>query len=199
MALADLIARLEQEAQSRVEAIQHDADAEVGAIETEAEQKVQALTAHELAHGRVARQVGMERERASARRRARARELETLHHQIRRILTRARALVPEVAASPRYAAALPLHLEQALLFVEGLHPRVRCQAACAAVLAPMVARCGAELVIDESVGPGVFVEAGDGSVLVDQTLVSRLTRDERRLTIELGRRLRDAAPTVAAD
>jgi hypothetical protein len=63
----------------------------------------------------------------------------------------------------------------------------------------MVARCGAELVIDESVGPGVFVEAGDGSVLVDQTLVSRLTRDERRLTIELGRRLRDAAPTVAAD
>jgi hypothetical protein len=141
----------------------------------------------------------MERERASARRRARARELETLHHQIRRILTRARALVPEVAASPRYAAALPLHFEQALLFVEGLHPRVRCQAACAAVLAPMVARCGAELVIDESVGPGVFVEAGDGSVLVDQTLVSRLTRDERRLTIELGRRLRDAAPTVAAD
>jgi vacuolar-type H+-ATPase subunit E/Vma4 len=192
MALSDLIARLEQEAQSRVEAVQRDADAEVRAIEAEAERRVQEITARELEHGRATRRVGLERERALAQREARARELEALHSQIRRILTRARVLVPEVADSARYVAALPSHLEQALLFVEGLHPRVRCQAACAAVLSPMVARYGAQLEIDESVAPGVLVDVGDGSVLVDNTLAGRLTRGESRLTIELAHQLRDA-------
>jgi vacuolar-type H+-ATPase subunit E/Vma4 len=175
-----------------VEAVQRDADAEVRAIEVDAERRVQEITARELEHGRATRRVGLERERALAQREARARELEALHSQIRRILTRARALVPEVADSARYVAALPAHLEQALLFVEGLHPRVRCQAACAAVLSPMVARYGAQLEIDESVAPGVLVDVGDGSVLVDNTLAGRLTRGESRLTIELARQLRDA-------
>jgi vacuolar-type H+-ATPase subunit E/Vma4 len=198
MALSDLIARLEQEAQSRVEAIERDADAEVRAIEADAEQGVQAITARELEHGRAERQVGLERERAFARRQARARELGAFHRQIRRILARARALVPEVAASAPYVAVLPSHLEQALRFVEGLQPRVRCQAACAAVLAPIVARHGAQLEIDESVGPGVFVEVGERSVVIDNTLAARLTRDESRLTIALAGKLHDATPRVAA-
>jgi vacuolar-type H+-ATPase subunit E/Vma4 len=198
MALSDLIARLEQEAQSRVEAIQRDADAEVQAIEADAEQKAQEITARELEQGRAERQVGLERERAFARRQARARELEAFHNQIRRILTRARGLVPEVAVTARYIAALPSHVEEALLFVEGLHPRVRCQPACARVLAPIVARYGVELVIDDSVGPGVFVEAGNGSVFMDNTLAARLTRGESRLIIELARKLRDATAAVAS-
>jgi vacuolar-type H+-ATPase subunit E/Vma4 len=197
MALSDLIARLEQEAQSRVEAIERDADAQVRAIEADAEQRVQEITARDLEHGRAEPHVELERERAFARRQARARELDAFHSQIRRILDRARALVPDVAASALYVAALPSHLEQALLFVEGLHPRVRCQAACAAVLAPIVARCGAQLEIDENIGPGVFVEAGDGSVLVDDTLAARLTRGETRLTIELAGKLRELTIPVA--
>lgn len=198
MALSDLIARLEQEAQNRVEAIRREADAQVRAIEADAEQRVQEVTARELEHGRAERHIGLERERAFARRRARAGELEAFHSQIRRILTRARALVPEVAASPRYVAALPSHLEQALSFVEGLRPRVRCQPACAPVLEPIAARYGVELVVDNTVGPGVFVEAGDGSVVVDNTLAARLARGERHLIIELSRRLRDATAPVAS-
>jgi vacuolar-type H+-ATPase subunit E/Vma4 len=200
MALSDLIARLEQEAQGRAEKIQRDADAEVRAIEADAEQTVQEITARQLERGRAQRHVGRERERALARRQARARELEALHTQINRILTRARALVPEVAASASYVAAVPSHLEQALVFVEGLHPRVRCRAEHAPALAPIAARCGAELVIDESVEPGVLVEAGDGSVRVDNTLPALLARGERRLAIELARQLRDpAAPGASAD
>ena len=197
MALSDLIARLEQEAQSRVEAIQRDADAEVQAIEADAEQRVQEITARELAQGRAERHVALERERAFAQRQARARELEAYHDQIRRILTRARALVPEVAASARYVGALPSHLEQALLFVEGLHPRVRCQAACAAVLATVAAGCGAQLEIDESVGPGVLVDVRGGLVVVDNTLGARLSRAESRLAIELAGKLRHATTPVA--
>jgi vacuolar-type H+-ATPase subunit E/Vma4 len=198
MALPDLIARLEQEAQSRVEAIQRDADAEIRAIEADAEQRVQEVTARELEHARTERHVELERERVLARRQARARELEAFHTQIRRILDRARTLIPEVAASPFYVAALPSHLEQALLFVEGLHPRVRCQAACAVVLAPLAARHGVHIEIDESVGPGVFVDVGGGSVVVDNTLGARLTSGESRLTIELARELRHLTSPVAS-
>jgi vacuolar-type H+-ATPase subunit E/Vma4 len=198
VALPDLIARLEQEAQSRVEAIQREADAEVRAIEADAEQTIRELTARQLEHGRAERHVGLERERAFARRQARARELEALHAQIRRVLTRTRALIADAAASAAYTAAMPSHLEEALRFVEGLHPRVRSQSACAAKLAPVVTRCGVELVIDDSVGPGVFVEAGDGSVFVDNTLAARLARRESHLIIELARKLRDATATVAS-
>jgi V/A-type H+-transporting ATPase subunit E len=199
MALSDLIARLDQEAHSRVEAIEQAAAADVRAIEIDAERKVQEITARELEHGRAERQVARERELAFARRQARAGELGVLHRQIRGILTRARSLVPEVAASAPFIAALPAHLEQALLFVEGLHPRVRCQAGCGVALAPIAARCGAQLEVDERAGPGVIVEASDGSVRVDNTLTARLARAERRLTIELARALREAASAASAN
>jgi vacuolar-type H+-ATPase subunit E/Vma4 len=198
MAMPDLIARLEQEAQNRAEAIQRDAEAAVRAIEEETKRAVEEITTRQLEQGSAARRAGRERERALARRQARARELEALHRQIDNILSRARALVPEMARSASYVAALPSHLEQALVFVEGLHPRVRCQAACARVLTPVITRSGAELVVDESVGPGVFVEGENLSVVVDNTLAARLTRSQSRLTIELARRLREAAAAVAA-
>jgi hypothetical protein len=66
------------------------------------------------------------------------------------------------------------------------------------VLTSIVTRCGAQLVVDETIGPGVFVAAGDDSVVVDNTLAARLARSESRLTIELARRLRDPAAAVAS-
>jgi vacuolar-type H+-ATPase subunit E/Vma4 len=195
MALPDLIARLEQEAQNRAEAIQREADAQVRAIEADTEQAVQEVTSRQLEHARAERRIGRERERATARRQARAGELEALHTQIRRVLTRARELVPAAAASAPYAAVVPRHLEQALLFVEGVPARTRCQAAFASLVAPIVTRYGAQLVLDENVGPGVVVEAADGSVVVDNTLTSRLARAESRLTIDLARKLRASAAT----
>jgi vacuolar-type H+-ATPase subunit E/Vma4 len=190
MALSDLISRLEQEAQSRVEAIRREADAEVRTIEAETERSVEEITTRQLERGCAARRVDHERELARARRQARTRELEALRAQIDRILSRARALLPEIAASPAYVAVLPSHLEEALRFLEGLHPQVRCQSAFAPLLQPIVARCdGATLVVDDTVGPGIVAEASDGSVSVDNTLAARLARNERRLTIELTRTL----------
>jgi vacuolar-type H+-ATPase subunit E/Vma4 len=69
---------------------------------------------------------------------------------------------------------------------------VRCQAAFAPLLRAAIARHnGAELVIDESVGPGIVAEADDRSVIVDNTLVARLERAEAHLAIELSRKLSD--------
>jgi vacuolar-type H+-ATPase subunit E/Vma4 len=108
------------------------------------------------------------------------------HALLARILERACALVPEVSASSSYLEALPSHLEEALSYLEGTRPHVRCQATFAAALQSIVARHeGATLVIDESVGPGVVAEAADGAVAVDNTLAARLARVESRVAIEL--------------
>lgn len=193
MALSDLISRLEEEAQSQVQAIQREAEAEVRAMNAETDQAITDATARHFERERAGRQALLQRELALARRQARARELEACHAQLARILNRARALVPEIAGSTPYVDALPLHLEEALSFLEGLRPRVRCQAAFAPLLQATLARHdGAELVIDDSTGAGVAVEAADGSVVVDNTLAARLARAETRLAIELLRKLGDA-------
>jgi vacuolar-type H+-ATPase subunit E/Vma4 len=199
MAMSDLISRLEQEAQIRVEAIQRKGDAEVRTIEAETARAVHEIMASQLERGRAARHVIRERELALARRQARARELEALHTQIGRIAARARALIPEMAASSAYGAALPSHAREALRFLEGMRPRVRCQAAFASLVQPVVDRCsGAQLVLDESVGPGILVEAPDGSVTVDNRLGARLARAETWLAIELTRKLRTTCLAAAS-
>lgn len=192
MSLADLISRLEHEARDRVRAIEEKADAEVRAIEEATEREVAEIMSHQLQRGRAERWRVQQRELAIARRQTRARTLEGLHAQIARVLTRARSLLPECGASPTYACVLPSHLDEALSFLEGLQPRVRCQGAVVALLQAGIARHdGSQLVIDESIGPGVMAEARDGSVVVDNTLAARLARAEGRLTQVLARRLDD--------
>lgn len=192
MALSDLISRLEQEAQSQVQAIQREAEATVHAIEAATDSQIAAIAAGHLERERAERQIVQQRELALARRRARTRELEARHAQITRILERARAFVPEVSASTSYADALPSHVNEMLSFLEGLRPRVRCPAILAPLVQATVAGHGdAELVIDESVGWGVVAEAADGSVSVDNTLAARLARAEPRLFIELSRKIGD--------
>jgi vacuolar-type H+-ATPase subunit E/Vma4 len=189
MALSDLISRLEQEAQNRVEAIERDAQEQVHGIEVATEQSIAEITARHLEQEHAERQIVQQRELGLARRNARTRELEARRAQLARILNRARALVPEIAATTAYASALPSHLAEALLFLEGLQPQVRCQAVYAETLQPTINRFGAELTIDETIGPGVVVESSDGTVVIDNTLATRLARAETRLTIELSQKL----------
>ena len=192
MGLADLISRLEQEAQARVDAIRREADAEVLAIEAETERAVAEITANRLEHGRVERRPAGQRALAEARQRARARELEARQAQIARILARSRALIPEVAQSPLYMSTLPAHVREALSFLDGLQPRVRCHTALVPVVQAAIGEHpGATVLIDETVGPGIVAEAADGSVTVDNTLAARLAGAGMRLRTELGRKLDD--------
>jgi vacuolar-type H+-ATPase subunit E/Vma4 len=192
MALANLISRLEHEAQDRVRAIEEEADAEVRAIEEATDQAIAEIMSHQFKRQRGERHLVQQRELAMARRQARAGELEAQHAQIRRVLNRARSLVPEMGSSPAYAAAVTSHLHEALSYLHGLQPRVRCQPAFAAVLhAAIDQHDGAQLVTDESIGPGFVAEAADGSVVVDDTLPMRLVRAKPRLTMALARKLAD--------
>ncbi|MEZ5316748.1 MAG: hypothetical protein R2752_05050 [Vicinamibacterales bacterium] len=177
MALPDLIDRLEQDAAREARAIAARADDEVRGVEAATTREVDEVVAAHLARARVARAAAHQQALARARRGARAAELEARHALIARVLDRARALVPEAGASDDGRRALPAFFREARSFTAGLRVRVRCAPAAAAVLAPIVAADdGAELVADPEVGPGLVVEALDGSVTVDGTVAGRLER-----------------------
>jgi vacuolar-type H+-ATPase subunit E/Vma4 len=194
MALAELISRLEQEAQLRIEALQRDGEEQVRAIKAATGLAASTLTTTYLEQQRTEREAAHARVLAAARARARAREIEATHAQVARILDRARDLIEDIAASPTYAAVLPLHVDEALSFLEGLQPRVRCRCRFATLVGPAVARhTGASLVVDESVGVGIVAESHDGAVVVDNTLSARLALRHRDLMPALARRLSDGS------
>ena len=193
MALSDLIARLEEDTTKEVQAIAARADADVQAIRAATERAIASASLERLESQRIKRAANRDRDLARAGRDARGEELKARHALLARVFGRARALAPETGASESYQRVLGSHLEEALSYVQGLRPRVRCQAAVASVLRPIAARHdGAEIVIDETVGPGVVVEAADGSVVVDNTLIARLARIEPKLAVELLAELSDA-------
>jgi vacuolar-type H+-ATPase subunit E/Vma4 len=193
MGLADLISSLEQEARNRVDAIRQEADDHVRAIDAETERAVAEITAGRLARGREERQPAEQRALAQARHQARARELEARYAQIARIFARSRTLIPEVAQSEVYVAAVPQYVDEALSFLDGLRPRVRCHTAFAPIVQTAISmHPGAALIIDDAVSPGIVAAAADGSVSVDNTLAARLDRARLWLTIELNRKLDDA-------
>jgi vacuolar-type H+-ATPase subunit E/Vma4 len=186
MALTDLVARLERDAAAEAEAIAARADAEIDQIRAAADRAAAGTVADELDRRRAVRTRARQQALALARRAARAAELEAQHAFIARVVARAHALAAEAAASPEYVRVLPSHVEEALSYVRGLRSHVRCQASARDVLAPIVGRTqGAEIVIDETVGPGVVVEAADGSVLVANTLEARLDRIAPALAVDL--------------
>ncbi|MFZ5439951.1 MAG: V-type ATP synthase subunit E [Myxococcota bacterium] len=186
MALGDLIARLERDAERRVAELKAKADAEVAALEAEAARVRDARRGEELTSRRAARRLRFEQALADARQRARADRLRAEHALLARVFERARVELATVARTPAYAAALEGHLAEALEYLQGQRVVVRCAPEFAARLAPALdARGDAALVEDAALGPGVVVTAADDSVVIDQTLAARLARLEPQLGVEL--------------
>lgn len=177
MALADLIARLEREADARSFELDAQAGAEAEKLRAEATRSSEERRERELATRREERRTTLDAALAEARRKMRGARLTAQHALLARVFARARELVPEVARSPAYLQAVPQHLAEARRFVEGLEVEVRCPPELAALLPGAVA--------DPAVAPGVVVKAVDGSVHLDNTLPARLQRLEARLAVEL--------------
>jgi vacuolar-type H+-ATPase subunit E/Vma4 len=193
MALADLIARLEQDANGRVAALREQADAEVRAIEGEALRVAGEASDRRLQARRRELEGRLQRELAQARQQARARELAARRALVSRVLARAEALLPEASAAAEYRARLPAHAAETLAYLEGLRPILRCHPSLEPLLAPLKSE-DVLLQPDAALGPGVIAEAADGSVRVDNTLLARLRRLERQLTLELLREAEGGAP-----
>lgn len=193
MALADLIARLEQDAASQVAARRRKADDDVRVIEAATELALAEASAAHVGRKRALRQAALRQELAEARRTARARELDARHALLARVMDRARTLLPEAGRSDAYRLAMPAHLAEALSYLEDVPCRVRCPSSCEAALRELATRYpGVSLEVDASVGPGFIAEAVDGSVVIDNTLVARLARMQDQLGVEVVREVSHA-------
>jgi vacuolar-type H+-ATPase subunit E/Vma4 len=200
MALQDLIARLEGDTQAEVDAIERQTEAEVRAIDEETARALTAELGARRQTERAERQRALAADETRRRRQAHAEELAARRALVARILERARTLLAEVERSPRYASVLPAHLDEALAFVEGMPVRVCCNSTAASVLAPLVgSRETCSLTTNEQLGPGVIVEAVDGSVRIDNTLTARLARMEDAIRIELVAAIRNPAASSVAE
>ena len=183
MALPDLIARLERDAQARGDELARQASAEAGALRAEAERLLVQRREQELTRRRSERRLRHEAELAEARRASRGTRLAAQHALLERIFARARSLLPEVACSAEYFALLPGHYAEARRYVEGLKVTVRCHPSSALWLHGTDG--DATFVEDVQAAPGVYVSAEDGSVFIDNTLPARMQRLEAKLAVEL--------------
>jgi vacuolar-type H+-ATPase subunit E/Vma4 len=126
---------------------------------------------------------------ATARRDARRRVLRARGEVVERIFAEAREILPEVIASRGYRASLAGQLRHALAYVPG-PARVRGVPALARSLeAALPERGDVQLELDPELPPGFTVCSGDGRVVVDATLTTRLAVEGPRLAAELVARL----------
>jgi len=185
VALPDLIARLEHDAQAQVETIVQRADAEVRAIEAATAGTLAEAAARARTERRTALRATLQRDVSQARRQARTDVLEARRTLVARVLQRARSLAADGASAPRHQETGARQLEDVMSYLEGLDVRVRCSADWASVLQEVASRRGIRLEIDTAVGPGFVAEAIDGSVTIDHTFAARLDRHEGQLAIDL--------------
>jgi len=186
MALEDLIARIEQDADAQVEAIRRAADAEVAAIALATTQALSARTEHSLEAERLARRAAFGRQLADRRRAARARELAARHATVDRVFARALAILPPISRTGAWDAVWPRLASEALSYLPGAAGRVRCPPEIAAIIRPTPGHDPRVTVSeDTAVSPGLVVEAGDGSVTIDATLATCLAQRRPQLAIGL--------------
>lgn len=178
MALDDLIARLERDAEARLATLRADTDAELARLDAEAAAISSDHRAMTLEARRRSRRARLERGLVEARRDARAAVLERQHTLIGRVLERARQL--EAAPSASWVEALPGLLDAALRYLHGHQVTVRCRSELAAIARSRLESGNAALVVeDAAMEPGCVVASADGSITIDLTLTALLRSHER--------------------
>jgi hypothetical protein len=171
MALEDLIARLEREAQSRVDAVLEKARAEAAAVDRQAAQDTSRERAAVLAERRARRRAQLDRELGLLRVKLRAAELAARQRVLECIFERARAL--------SRASAVPSQLSAARAYLPG-----RLRARCAPDLADAVRAAGIEVA-----GEAQGLVLDDGDCTIDLSPAALLSRRRAQLFIELAKEL----------
>jgi len=125
-------------------------------------------------------------ERARARRDAQAGALRARAGFLDRVFVAAAAELPRALDAPGSSGALALLVGETLEFFAGKPAVIRCRPGLADRVQQLVASLGSVRVSpDDSVPEGVVVEAEDGSVMVNNTLIERMGRFLPLLSIEL--------------
>ena len=108
------------------------------------------------------------------------------------MLERARALLPDAAQAEAYVSTLSNEVTEALQFVDSEGAVVRCSTDLErAIREGLRDRPEVKVEIEAGIGTGFVVVAGDGLVLVDGRLETRIDRLASVLAIEIHTRLEE--------
>lgn len=184
MALSDLIARLERDAQARLDDVARRTREEIEQIEAQAGRASAQRRDAELAARRTRRQAALDRELAAARAKARGEVLRARQTLIDRIFERARALLPTRATAPEVREAIAGRVSRSLSYLGGA-----ARGRCSAELTGALTRPGVAWEADAKVPAGALLEALDGSVTIDLTLERALESGRAELAIGLAKEL----------
>jgi vacuolar-type H+-ATPase subunit E/Vma4 len=191
MGLEELVARLEQDADTRVAEIEARSRREVDAIEAESARAASRRQTDVLAEQRAERRARLGRELAEARRRTRAEALRARGTVVDRVMARAAQLLDAAPRDPAYVSAVAGRLRLALgYFGDGVVVRCRPELA-PAVTEALAAVAGAVMTEEPAMAAGVTLSARDGSMDIDDTLPTRLAAMRDELAIEVLRELAD--------
>jgi len=175
--LAQLIARLEREADARVAAIDAQASKELAEVVRARERVRSAVREDELTRLRAVRRARLGRELALARSRARAKTLDARRAFVARVMERVARLLPGALEDPSYLESVSRQTTEVLAYAPDRAVILRCAPPLATRLAALCT--GDERVsleADAACDAGVVLVAQDGSLEVDDTLRARLAR-----------------------
>lgn len=184
MALAELIGRLERDAQSRADALAKQARDEIARLESEADRAAGQLRSGELAVRRERRRARLERELAEARAQSRAEVLRARERLIDRVFHRAGELLPSLREDRRVRRWLEASLEAAGGYLDGGLIRVAPE-----LTEGLSSPTGLELIADASVPLGARLASKDGHLTIELTLERALERARPALSIALAKEL----------
>jgi vacuolar-type H+-ATPase subunit E/Vma4 len=191
VALPDLIAALEHEAEQRAAAIRNDAEAEAQAIVAAAEarcaaQQQQAVRAFERLF-----QADAQRQLIEARRAARARWLAARSALLERVRSAVQAELAGTLTTPAYRAHLYAALERAWPYVEGAVV-IRCSPAIETLVRSLTAaRPAVTVTPDAALGHGFCMQAG--ALEIGGTLEDDVAAAWPHIAIEIMRAIGDPA------
>ena len=190
MAASDLDTELRRSAERTAESILGEARADAERLASEADRSIgdrrsEVLNDKEAEYGAEAR-VAIAAERHAAMRAV----LLARTRLVARVLERARALLPDAAQAEAYVSTLSNEVTEALQFVDSEGAVVRCSTGLErAIREGLRDRPEVKVEIEAGIGTGFVVVAGDGLVLVDGRLETRIDRLASVLAIEIHTRL----------
>jgi vacuolar-type H+-ATPase subunit E/Vma4 len=179
--LEQLLDALERDARAEIERVLADSRSEA--------ERIAAAAATERDRRRHAAAQDRERDRrtlterglSDARRAARRAVLEAQQVLLERVFAASRARLPAAVDSADFEEAVPARVSAALVALGNEPAAIHCPEALVETLKRHVAADRATVVVDPACGSGFTVATADGSVLVDETLETRLERQHPAL------------------
>jgi fused signal recognition particle receptor len=193
VALEELLAALERDAEAAVQAVRDAAAAEAARIAAESRTQAERRRAEFVAARERELRAAGEVAAAEVGRRTRRAVLEARQGMLDRVFAAARERLAAVATQPAFTERLGDHLAEARAYLGDGPVTVRCPPELTARVRRLARPAdGITVVADPAAGTGLRVTSGDGTVEVDNTLDARLARLRPRLALEVLQRLERA-------